>query len=162
MNVDWTPQLTARFRHLIAHGVSYAEIAKALSLEFHVRLTKNACVGKGRRLRVPLRKPPRKRLCLKRNAPRNPEQRNPRPSAARSLPRPRKRKLRAHPLRRRKRREPQNRLRDLPLIALLPTSCRWPTGHSAPFTFCGDNKVEGSSYCLKHTLIASPGYGRGR
>jgi hypothetical protein len=50
----------------------------------------------------------------------------------------------------------------LTLLQLRPTSCRWPNGSSPNITFCGDHQVEGSSYCLKHTLIASPGYGRAR
>jgi len=152
--IVWTPAMTERFLHLVDKGVSYLDIAKIISGEFRVRITKNACVGKGRRLHVPLRSPPRKRLCRKRNARRNPERRKLPQSAARPRP-PRKRKT---ILSSRK----QFPLLNLTLLQLRPTSCRWPTGHSPPFSFCGDHQAEGSSYCLKHTLIATPGYGRAR
>ena len=63
-NVVWTRDMVRRFEALITLGISYGEIAQILSGEFSVRLTKNSCVGKGRRLHVPLRSPPRKRRCL--------------------------------------------------------------------------------------------------
>lgn len=165
MNVSWTPPLTERFEMLIAKGVSYKEIAKILSREFSVRLTKNACVGKGRRLEVPLRQPPRKRQsCQRRNALRKAalkrKQRG--ASLSRKSGQRRKRLLTKRLLRSQKRRERPNRKRDLTLLQLLPTSCRWPTGNNAPFTFCGADKADGSSYCHQHALIASPSYGRVR
>jgi GcrA cell cycle regulator len=158
--VEWTEPMKARFLALLEANHSYGDIAKILSGEFHVRLTKNSCVGKGRRMHVPLRMPARKSLCLKRSVPRKPKLSPLQRSEQRKL-RQRKRKLRAHPLRKRHR-EPPPRLRDLTLLQLLPTSCRWPSGNNPPFTFCGDRKVDGSAYCLKHARIASPAFGRAR
>lgn len=149
MNVDWTPALTKRFEQLVAKGDSYDEIAKALSHEFRVRLTKNACVGKGRRLHVPLRQPPRKRLCLRRESRNAPKQRKVRRSERRSLLRERRAKPSRPNLKHRVR---QSRTRDLTLLQLLPTSCRFPS-ENKPFTFCGDHKIEGSSYCEKHHAL---------
>lgn len=28
--------------------------------------------------------------------------------------------------------------------------CRWPDGEQAPFRYCGQNKISGSSYCAMH------------
>ncbi|MET0724358.1 MAG: GcrA family cell cycle regulator [Tardiphaga sp.] len=149
--VIWTRPMTERLEALVAADHSYENIAAMLSAEFNVALTKNSCVGKGRRRGVPLRSPARKIRCRKRSVQQNVARRN----ALQNARRQRKRKAR-----------PQSRklplLRNLSLYQLTPNSCRWPTGHSPPFSFCGDQKVDGSSYCLKHTLIASPGYGRAR
>lgn len=162
MSVDWTPALTERFEQLVAKGDSYDEIAKALSHEFRVRLTKNACVGKGRRLHVPLRQPPRKKLCLRRRNPNVTKPKNDRPSAQRKLLQNHERKRAKANRQNRKHRLHPSRSRDLPLLQLSTTSCRWPSGDVPNITFCGDYRAEGSSYCLKHTLIASPNYGRSR
>lgn len=43
---------------------------------------------------------------------------------------------------------------------LLSHHCRWPSGHGAPYTFCGQNRDEGSSYCAAHTTMAAPAGGR--
>ena len=37
----------------------------------------------------------------------------------------------------------------LTIFQLLEHHCRWPTGDS-PYTFCGDRKRDGSSYCGDH------------
>jgi len=49
--VDWDDHLIARFKALHNGGKRpFSEIAKTLSHEFGVKLTKNACIGKARRL----------------------------------------------------------------------------------------------------------------
>jgi hypothetical protein len=46
------------------------------------------------------------------------------------------------------------------LMELGPDDCRYPFGDSAPFTFCGDAAIVGSSYCELHHLICTkpPGH----
>jgi hypothetical protein len=45
----------------------------------------------------------------------------------------------------------------LQLMELGPDDCRYPFGDSAPFTFCGDTAIVGSSYCeLHHTICTRP------
>ena len=155
----WTAPMEERLLQLLGKGLSYLDIAKIISREFTVVVSKNACIGKGRRMQVALRMPARKgSACRKRNAQRSRQQ-----NARRKSPRKRKRQdvsqQRRSSLKHRAR---QSSGRDLTLLQLLPTSCRWPSGNSPNVTFCGAEKVDGSSYCLKHTLIASPGYGRAR
>lgn len=162
MRTIWSPAMMERLRALVIAGTHYSLIAEMMSAEFNLHLTKNSCIGKGRRLRVPLRLAPRKRACRKRNAQSGVRLRKPLPSVRRSQPNPRKRKLKASPLRLRKRQAQLPRQRDLTLLALLPTSCRWPSGDPPNITFCGDRKVDGSAYCLKHARIASPSFGRAR
>ena len=56
--LHWTEHMIDRLTRLQRAGkLSFTEIAKTLSREFGVRLTKNACIGKARRLNLPMRKP---------------------------------------------------------------------------------------------------------
>lgn len=41
------------------------------------------------------------------------------------------------------------------LMELEPDDCRYPFGDSAPFTFCGDAALVGSSYCEVHHLLCT-------
>ena len=150
--VVWTPVMEDRLMRLINGGIPYLEIAQKLSAEFRVKLTKNACIGKGRRLHAPLRIAPRKRACLKRSVPRKkPGLLSLLSSAAKNWRQEqRKRKLKAHPLRRRKQRRQQQPLRNLTLMQLRPSSCRWPIGHNPPYNYCGAHTQDGSSYCPEH------------
>ena len=56
-----TPLLDARFHELLkaTPKLTYTAIAMRLSVEFSVHITKNACIGHGRRSGVPKRQPPR-------------------------------------------------------------------------------------------------------
>ena len=53
----WTPRLDERLKELHAEGCAFTRIAWKLNAEFGTRFTKNACVGRGHRLGVPLREP---------------------------------------------------------------------------------------------------------
>ena len=163
-NLAWTPPMEERLLQLLDKGLSYLDVAKIMSREFAIRLSKNACIGKGRRIQVALRMPARKgSACRKRNARKNREGRSRQQSGRRNSPRKRRvgRKSQQHRQSLKHRAQP-NKGRDLTLLQLLPTSCRWPSGNSPNVTFCGADKADGSSYCLKHALIASPGFGRER
>jgi len=163
-NLAWTPPMEERLLQLLDKGLSYLDVAKIMSREFTIRLSKNACIGKGRRMQVALRMPARKgSACRKRNARKNREGRSRQQSGRRNSPRKRRvgRKSQQHRQSLKHRAQP-NKGRDLTLLQLLPTSCRWPSGNSPNVTFCGADKADGSSYCLKHALIASPGFGRER
>ena len=47
---EWTEAMIARLRELHAQEEYFSDIARILSQEFGVELTKNSCIGKGRRL----------------------------------------------------------------------------------------------------------------
>jgi hypothetical protein len=126
MSNIWTPPVITRFKELLKRGYyTYSDIAKMLSREFSVKLTKNACVGKGRRLSVALRTPARKRT----HKPR------------------RKIKTRPTPKPKHKGTGP------VALMELQPHHCRWPIGER-PVFFCGEQKVDGYSYCPAHAKIS--------
>jgi hypothetical protein len=132
MSNIWTPPVITRFKELLKRGYyTYSDIAKMLSREFSVKLTKNACVGKGRRLSVALRSPPRKHVYTPR--------RKPAPKPAPHKPKPKK---------------PGATPPNVPLMRLQPHHCRWPIGEQKPFLFCGEQKADGYSYCPKHAKIS--------
>ena len=144
----WTSAMQDRLLALLKQGMPYKEIAKIISGETGLKITKNACIGKGRRLGVPLRLPARKRLpCRKRNAPASYARKRLPLAAARSRPRPPKGKAKS-PIR-----KLQPPLRNLSLLQLRTSSCRYPTVHSPPFKFCGAHQQDGSSYCPEHHAL---------
>jgi hypothetical protein len=51
----WTAQIEDRLRQLHAEGLTFKQIAQQLNAEFDTSLTRNACVGRGYRLRLPSR-----------------------------------------------------------------------------------------------------------
>ena len=86
----WTPLMEKRLEKLIDDGVPYKVIAETMSAEFSVPLTKNSCIGKGRRLGVSLRIAPRKRQCQAKKKRRRPAKRGKKKAPAK--PRKKKRK----------------------------------------------------------------------
>ena len=44
--------------------------------------------------------------------------------------------------------------KHIALIELTASTCRWPYGNKAPFTFCGCTPKEGSPYCAPHAKQA--------
>lgn len=113
--------------------LSYTTVAKTLSREFNVRITRNAIIGKSRRLKLPYRdKPPK------------------------VIPKPRKRSPRvrvkvpvvtAAPV------APViSRRGGIPLLELETFDCRFPIG-DFPYLFCGRPQAPESSYCAEHYEI---------
>jgi hypothetical protein len=136
-----TPMLDARFRELlhIDPKLTYTAIAQRLSVEFGVRITKNSCIGHGRRTGVPKRQPPRS------YAGRLGRRLKPRP---RSVP-----KLKPTP-------RAKPRPAKLRIWQLEPNECRWPIDSVSPFFFCAAPRASGSSYCPAHTHVSCPASGR--
>jgi GcrA cell cycle regulator len=60
IKLEWTAQMDTRLRQLHQDGLSYRRIAEQLNAELGLDLTKNACVGRGHRLGLPLRAEPGK------------------------------------------------------------------------------------------------------
>jgi hypothetical protein len=138
-NVVWTPLMAKCLEKLIDENIPYHIIAECLSAQFKVKLTKNSCIGKGRRLGVSLRIAPRKRQCQPRRDPKSHERR-------RLLNVAREKRLL------KRKRESQQPRRNLILLQLQENSCRFPLGgqHSPPFRYCGAHTQDGSSYCPEH------------
>ena len=105
--------------------LSYSEIADLLSVEFSLRITKNACIGRGRRIGIP---------------PRRAE-----PNGADVGYEVDKTKRRPVP-----RARPKPRYERLEIFDLKGDSCRWPFGDRPPFLYCGRKVVNGHPYCEEH------------
>lgn len=128
--VDWTDELIARFRALHASAQhSFAGMAKILSREFHVKLSKNALIGKSRRLALIKRAPVYEQ----------PPERDEEVITARIL-------------RGWKVEEPPPREDGLLTVFQLRAGlCHFPRG-PAPYGYCGKDAPKGS-YCRQHTQL---------
>jgi len=136
----WTAAVVEAFHALLLERpvVPYEIIAARLNAAHGTSLTKNACIGFGRRQGVPKRQPPRN------YAGRKPRTLKPRTRVPKVQLKPRPPKPKP------------KRIGKVSLLDLGPCDCRWPFGDRAPFLFCGDVTVDTSSYCLKHLHIACP------
>jgi hypothetical protein len=129
----WTPQIDDRMRELHATKLTFTEIAARLNADFGLSTTRNACIGRGRRLGLPLRAHPPPR------------------STPKKLPKPRIRK-------KRQRQPPTPIVPDAPAIVpgrlsmlqLTYGVCRWPSGTKPPYTYCGEPVYGDKAFCLEH------------
>jgi GcrA cell cycle regulator len=146
--------LTERLTELHHSGCGYTSIAKTLAEEFRIKLTRNACIGKARRLALPTRK-------RTEPAPRKPRKSRAKPANERisydrfaqkfSKPLPLLLTTPITPLKP-KSELPRDALRvaNLPVLALQRGECRFPCDGEYPYQFCGRPQIEGSRYCLGH------------
>ena len=56
---------------------------------------------------------------------------------------------------------PEPPIGSFDLLELRNGHCRWPEGDRAPFRFCGEQQMSGSSYCEPHTRSSLSGFARG-
>jgi GcrA cell cycle regulator len=158
---NWPPEHSQALREYLARSMSYSEIAQAINTKFGTAYSRNAALGRAKRMGLggpgpgPDRpderpKPPPKanrpwleKLC-KRVAP---ELTRPMPILERAEPV----KLRCIEI------DP----RHLSLLELERGDCRYPYGRDADgdaITFCGHPRRRGSSYCAPHFhLTRGPG-----
>ncbi len=133
----WTDTMNRRFAQLHRDKADYSfeEMAKMLSAEFNIELTRNATIGKARRLNLPMRgnvRLPRKQTkqgirmlkakATKVDAPIPPEA-EPAPEGG------------------------------LTIYQLRDGVCHWPGGavqDYPPFVYCGDAAPLGTPYCATH------------
>ena len=143
--IDWDEGLIQRLTELHARGYSSREIALEMGSEFvGLKFTRNSIIGKRRRLCLPHRAQPIVQ---------------PKPKQIRNRKRGpyRKRKGAAGPRRVVEMKEPRAESGGpLTIYQLRPDDCRFPLGNF-PFVFCGKQQVNGSSYCLGHTVLCHGG-----
>jgi len=158
MQVNWEEAHCAALREYHGKGMSFSEIARALNARFGTAYSRNAAIGRARRMGLPstgrvhrinLPKPPKA----------------PKPTVAR----PQKRRESVVPristkanLRERvaalQLRCVAINPRHLSVIELEAADCRYPYGGDAegePITFCGHPRRDGSSYCASHFHLTS-------
>jgi hypothetical protein len=137
--IDWDDHLIARFKALHAGGERpFSEIAATLSREFGLKLSKNACIGKGRRLGLTARArvaPPKPRKGQRRGGPRL------KPVV---LPGWQVEPPRLPPAAGR-----------VTIYQLRGGVCHFPHGDRPPYTYCGAKALRGS-WCPHHERVVYP------
>jgi GcrA cell cycle regulator len=158
---NWAPEHSQALREYLAKGMSYSEIADAINSRFGTAYTRNATLGRGKRMGLagPDRpegepKPPPKARTPRLKTPRlkTPRLKAPRlkaPSPAEpSPPSPaleRAEAVKLHCV--------GITPRLLSLVELEANDCRYPYGgdkEGEAITFCGHPRLAGSSYCAPH------------
>jgi GcrA cell cycle regulator len=155
----WTEQHSQVLREYLGKGLSFAEIANAINARFNTAYSRNATIGRARRMGI--------------SGPERPE----RPVRPKPQPKPapaRLKKLHARAAVPARPKLPVGERaaalnlrcvgiapRHLSLIDLEPGDCRYPYGgdkEGEAITFCGHPRREGSSYCVSHFhLTSGPG-----
>jgi GcrA cell cycle regulator len=151
MQSTWEEAHSVALREYLDKGLSFAEIARALNDRFGTAYTRNAAIGRARRLGLSV--PVRLQSASVMNPSKRPDARRIRELRARSLVPPA-----AKPTTFERAAALQLRCvaitpRHLALVDLEANDCRYPYGGDAegePITFCGHPRHEGSSYCLSH------------
>src|SRR5487761_165939 len=167
----WTAEMDARLEALIAEQNSFTEAARIIGREFGLQITRNAAIGRAhrrgvhsdqdklarlRRIKRDLREAKKAARVTSRAA------KHEAGSAASKLLNFIRNAGRVPPG------HQYDRLRcaeieplHLSLEDLAPASCRYPYGgwpSEAPITYCGHERMEGSSYCAGHDVLC---HGRG-
>jgi len=159
MQTDWKPEHSDALRDHLAKGLSYAEIARRINAAFNTAYTRNAAIGRAKRMGL-------SGLAETGDPGRPKSPRKPRPLRFHKMRKRRVVKSRP-PLPIRKRAAALHLRcvailpRHLALLELAPGDCRYPYGGDAEgeaITFCGHPRREGSSYCVSHFhLTRGPG-----
>jgi GcrA cell cycle regulator len=153
----WAPEHSDALREHLARGLSYAETARAINAKFDTHYSRNAAIGRAKRMGLAACDRPRD---ITPPAPRDQQ--------------PSVRLLRKHyaalakwlvpkfePVESAKLRCVDIEPRQLSLLELEPGDCRYPYGGDAEgeaITFCGHPQCAESSYCAAHfRLTLGPG-----
>jgi GcrA cell cycle regulator len=155
---DWAPEHCKALQDYLALGMSFAEIAREINARFGTAYSRNAAIGRSKRMKLtaPKRpaKPPKPRPQTRAEiAPKSRESCVAGPVwEATACP------VRAEPV---KLRCVGVSPRLVSLIELGASDCRYPYGgdkENEPIAFCGHPKLAGSSYCGPHFhLTRGPG-----
>jgi GcrA cell cycle regulator len=146
---NWAPAHCDALREYHAKGMSYSKIADAINAKFGTAYTRNAAIGRGRRMGLAGPDQPKDSRFVPRQAS-APRRRRSRAPRAEKPVQPKPVPERAEPV---KLRCVGVTPRLLSLIDLEPGDCRYPYGgdrDGEPITFCGHPRREGSSYCTAH------------
>lgn len=156
MQINWPLEHCHALQECLAKGLSFAEAADAINARFHTGYSRNAALGRAKRMGLAALDRPKR-------SSRAPQQLQ--PSQLRKIREPAT-ETRPPPAVSERPDRVQLRCvqivpRHLPLIDLEPGDCRYPYGgdeDGEAITFCGHPQREGSSYCPGHFhLTRSPG-----
>ena len=152
MQTSWEPEHSQALRDYLAKGLSYAEIARAINATFHTAYSRNAAIGRAKRMGLAGLDPSGE--CGRPKSPRKPRplrfhKMRKRIAAKFRLPRP----IFASGPRRcncavsESCRAISRCWSSRPAIAAIPLAA---TQEGEAITFCGHPRREGSSYCVSH------------
>jgi GcrA cell cycle regulator len=159
---NWAPEHSAALGEFLAQGMSFSAIAEAINKKFGTSYTRNAALGRSKRMGLSGPNPAERQLerALRAKSVRPKRSKGPKRSTtvaipatpAPALPLP------AEPV---KLRSVGISPRLVTLLALKPGDCRYPYGgdkDGEPILFCGHPRQDGSSYCTPHFhLTQGPG-----
>lgn len=147
---DWPPEHSHALRDLHAKGMSYGEIAREMNARFGTAYTRNAVLGRGKRMGFVAPETTRERQLPPRRLTAKAEPAQARVTAEHRAPILIPPVPRAEPV--------QLRCvgispRLISLVDLEPGDCRYPYGGDTdgdPIVFCGHPRQAGSCYCTPH------------
>jgi GcrA cell cycle regulator len=152
MQSSWKAKHTRALREYLAKGLSYSEVAAAINARFNTGYSRNATIGRAKRLglaaaarpgaslRLFPKRPPKAKTRLRQPRERHIPDFMPRMPAFEPTEMPKLRCIEIVP-------------RHLALVDLEPGDCRYPYGGDAEgeaITFCGHPRQQGFSYCPPH------------
>ncbi len=151
-STDWAEEHSKALREFLDSGMSYSRIADAINAKFNTAYSRNATIGRAKRMGLvgPDRPKNWPKPTLSAEAPRLPRQRERLPSESR---RPMPVFESMGPV---KLRCVQIDPRHLSLVDLEPGDCRFPYGgdkEGEAITFCGHPRRQGTSYCAAHFYL---------
>lgn len=149
----WLPEHDIALRTHLAAELSYSQAAAKINAEFRTSYSRNAAIGRGNRIGL-------KSLCPNYAGERKPRRKKGYVTADGIVERTRRRKAKPQQF---ACDETGHRVADvvplhLSLIDLDVGQCRWPYGDGSaalPYTFCGCEQFEGSSYCANHVALST-------
>jgi GcrA cell cycle regulator len=150
-NERWLSEHSEELGSLLAVGaLSYSRIAGAINEKFGTSYSRNACIGRAGRMG----------LCQTKTAPA--PRRAPPPKLGAASVRKAKPRFVQIPAEQIEIRCAEIEPRNLSLVDLGQSDCRYPVTHDSPFLFCGHLKIEGESYCGPHLALSRKVDHRGR
>lgn len=160
-STGWAPEHCDALREYLAKGMSFSQTAAAINAKFNTAYSRNAAIGRARRLGLsspnrptdspghwPKLPPKAKKRRLQKPRERHAPEFMRKTPAFEHVETPRLRCVEIVP-------------RHLRLVDLEPADCRYPYGgdeEGEAITFCGHPRRQGSSYCTPHFhLTRGPG-----
>lgn len=138
----WPSEHDALLRQVVAAGWSFSNAATKINAQFGTAYSRNACIGRAKRLGISGRKTVSAEG-LQHRLIKKAEQKLKPPPVCQPIPAPRA--VDVVPL-------------NISLFELTDATCKWPYGDAAPYAFCGNPTWVGSSYCECHaSLSIGPG-----
>jgi hypothetical protein len=143
MNWADNAEFDLALKRCVAAGLSFANIAIKLNRQFGIDISRNACIGRAQRLGLSVSRTVKvdgANHRLARKVERKPKVMTIKPQFAC---------------------EPATGLRiadvvplNISIYELNDSTCRWPLGDEAPFTYCGCHALDGVPYCWPHMRLA--------